>query len=91
MYHLGLAVNQMSDRIDQIENSIHDVISTDLEHDHHQPHARSPQPGSSPQVHVRTATGDQSGSTDSIGDLTREDEGQSGEGSLLLADPPAGM
>jgi hypothetical protein len=80
----------MSDRIDQIETSIHDLISTDLDHDHH--HHQQQQ---YPAVSVSNSDLDDSRADGQAG---RDVEGQRGnesragsEQSLLLAEPPLGV
>ncbi|KAH8090873.1 hypothetical protein HD553DRAFT_303632 [Filobasidium floriforme] len=86
-------MNHMSDRIDQIETSIHDLISTDLDHDHH--HHQQQQQQQYPAVSVSNSDLDDSRDNGQTG---RDVEGQGGNGSrvgseqsLLLAEPPLGV
>jgi hypothetical protein len=83
----------MSDRIDQIETSIHDLIATDLDHDHH--HHQQQQQQQYPAVSVSNSDLDDSRDDGQAG---RDVEGQGGnesragsEQSLLLAEPPLGV
>lgn len=84
----SLPVNHMSDRIDQIETSIHDLISTDLDHDHHQQQQRYPA------VSASNSDVDDSRDNGQVGNV--ESPGGNGsragsEQSLLLAEPPLGV
>jgi hypothetical protein len=78
----------MSDRIDQIETAIHDIISTDLESDS-APMSRT---GSELAVAARDKSdsiGLTGHSRDQGGDATKSDN--DGDQSLLLAEPPFGV
>lgn len=84
-----LPVNHMSDRIDQIETSIHDLISTDLDHERHRQQQQYPAES------VSNSDVDDSRDNEQA---ARDVEGQGGNGSragseqsLLLAEPPLGV
>jgi hypothetical protein len=88
-----LPVNHMSDRIDQIETSIHDLISTDLDHDHH--HHQQQQQQQYPAVSASNSDLDDSRDDGQAG-RDVEGHGENGnragsEQSLLLAEPPLGV